>query len=237
VVGATRRKAARLKFQEAIHGEEEKHHEHVDFTGDALAHAGSFRALLGEQAWQQLPWSVQQRFEREPAPGQSVVYDGYVVATERNIAGRVWTQALRLVGAPLPLGAMKRATSTVVVTSDAAGHGQCWTRMYHQPGRFPQVIRSRKLFTGPTGLEERIGAGVCMALKVTVEMQTLVFRSAGYHWRCGGMRLPLPSWMTPGSIEVRHREERDGLFSFVLTIAHPWHGRIFRQITYFRDAG
>jgi hypothetical protein len=203
---------------------------------DALAHAEeSFRGLLGEVAWRQLPRAVQRRFERDFAPGESVVYHGYVVSTERTIAGRLWSQALRIVGAPLPLGAMKRATSTVVVTADADAHGQCWTRMYHQPRKLPQVIRSRKLFAGSTGLEEQVGGGICMALNVTVELQTLVFRSAGFHWRCSHVKLPLPAWLTPGSVEVRHREEREGLFSFVLTIAHPWFGRVFRQIAYYRD--
>jgi hypothetical protein len=218
-------------------GEGESHHEHDNFTEDALAHAGgSFRTLLGEQAWRQLPWSVQQRFERDPAPGAAVVYHGYVVSTERSLAGRFWAQVLRVVGAPLPLGAMRRATTTVVVTADADGHGQCWTRLYHQPGRLPQVIRSRKLFAGQSGLEEQVGGGICMALTVSVEMQTLVFRSAGYHWRCSRMKLSLPAWLTPGNVEVRHREEREGLFSFVLTIDHPWYGRVFRQISYFKDA-
>jgi len=91
------------------------------------------------------------------------------------------------------------------------------------------------VFAGHTGLEEQIGGGICMALTVCVEMQTLVFRSAGYHWRCRQLKVPLPAWLTPGNVEVRHREERAGLFSFVLTITHPWYGRAFRQILYFRD--
>jgi hypothetical protein len=224
-------------FQVAVQRNEENGHEREVFIEDALAHdRRSFRALLGEQAWRQLPWAVQLRFDHHTAPGESVVYHGYVVATERSWAGRFWTQALRLIGAPLPLGAMKRATSTVVVTADADGHGQCWSRIYHQPGQLPQVIRSRKLFAGQTGLEEQIGAGICMALAVRVEMQTLVFRSAGYHWRYRSLKLPLPAWLTPGNVEVRHREEREGIFSFVLTITHPWYGRVFRQIMYFRDA-
>lgn len=240
-----------------LRGEEENHHEYRTFpairrracisrspgrsrtayrAGDALAHGhGTFRALLGEELWRQLPLAVQRRFGCDPAPGESVVYHGVVVSTERTLVGWLWAQALRIVGAPLPLGALKRATSTVVVTTDADGYGQCWTRIYHQPGRLPQVIRSRKLFAGSTGLEEQVAGGIGMALKVDVQMQTLVFRSTGYHWRCSRMKLPWPAWLTPGCVEVRHREERDGLFSFVLTIVHPWCGQVFRQVAYFKD--
>jgi len=235
VAGSAGRQAARLR-QPAFQGKEEKHHDQVEFHGVALAHEGSFRALVGEKAWLQLPRNVQRRFEQQSTPGESVVYHGHVAATQWSTAGRIWAQVLRVAGAPLPLGDMKRATSTVVVTADASGQGQCWTRLYHQPGKLPQVIRSRKLFIGTTGLEEQFAGGICMALNVTVELQSLVFRSAGYGWRCHRLRVPLPPWLSPGAVEVRHREEREGLFSFVMTVVHPWHGQVFRQIMFFRDA-
>ncbi|MEO8314451.1 MAG: DUF4166 domain-containing protein [Pseudomonadota bacterium] len=181
-----------------------------------------------------MPLAVQRRFARDLAPGESRVYLGEVASTERTIVGWMWVQMLRIVGAPLPTGMLAHTPSTVVVTASSA-HAQCWTRIYHGASRLPQVIRSMKRFAGPTGLEERISGGIAMALAVTVESHALVFRSAGYHWRCNRIRLPLPAWLTPGCVEVRHREEQEGHFSFVLTVVHPWWGRIFRQVAYFKD--
>jgi hypothetical protein len=190
--------------------------------------------LLGEESWQRLPPAVRQRFGRDLAPGESMMYHGEVASTERTRAGWLWVQLLRVIGAPLPVEKLAFAPSTVVVTAVSV-HTQCWTRIYHGSRQLPQVIRSMKRFSGSTGLEECVGAGIGMALKVAVESQTLVFRSAGYHWRCSGMKLPLPQWLSPGCVEVRHREERGGSFSFVLTVVHPWYGQIFRQVAYFRD--
>jgi hypothetical protein len=190
---------------------------------------------LGSDAWERLPSSVQRRFGRALALGESVTYMGEISATQRSPIGCLWAQLLRSVGSPLPLRELAHTASIVVVTADSAD-SQCWTRIYHEPGHLPQVVRSMKRFSGPTGLEERVGGGIGMALTVSVEAGALVFRSAGYHWCCGNLRLPIPAWLTPGCMEIRHREESAGRFSFTLSVAHPWWGQIIHQIAYFQDA-
>jgi Domain of unknown function (DUF4166) len=194
-----------------------------------------FRTLVGAQAWQQLPPAVRRRFARELAAGDSVVYMGRVQFTHMTAVGWVWAQLARAFGAPLPLTRLAQTPATVVVTQDS-GSAQLWTRIYHAPGQLPQVIRSMKHFAGPTGIEERVGGGVSMELAVSVQDRALVFHSQGYHWRCGSVRLSIPAWLTPGRIEVRHREERQGQFSFTLRVEHPWFGRIIEQVAFFRDA-
>jgi hypothetical protein len=195
-----------------------------------------YRALVGEPAWRQLPQAVQRRFDRLLAPGESALYVGEVASTTLTNVGWVWAQVARVLGAPLPLRVLTRTAAAVVVTADCSEHTQLWTRIYHEPGRLPQVVRSMKSFAGPTGLEERVGGGIGMALTVSVEARALVFRSAGYFWRCGRVRVPLPMWLTPGCIEVVHREERTGRFSFTLNVEHPWFGRIVHQVAFFKDA-
>lgn len=200
------------------------------------ARCGQFRALVGDDHWRRLPTAVQHRFGRHLAPGESAAYVGEVASTELSWIGWWWAQLTRCLGAPLPLKALSRTAAAVVVTADAEGETQLWTRIYHEPGRLPQVIRSMKSFDGPTGLEERVGAGFGMSLIVSVEDRALVFRSRRYLWRCGSLRLNIPGWLTPGCIEVTHREERHGQFSFTLSVLHPWFGRIMHQVAFFRDA-
>jgi hypothetical protein len=90
--------------------------------------------------------------------------------------------------------------------------------------------------TGPTGLEEWIGAGIGMPLGVSFEKRALVFRSVDCIWRLGSWRLRFPDWMTPGRIDVIHLGERHGQFSFSLSVVHPLFGDIIYQIGFFRDA-
>jgi Domain of unknown function (DUF4166) len=196
----------------------------------------AFRALVSGAEWKRLPVAIQRRFERHLAVGESVTYVGKVASTERTALGWIWAQLLRVIGAPLPLAALSHSPSVVVVTGDRDVRAQVWTRIYHEAGRLPQVVRSMKHFAGSTGLEERVGGGIGMALTVSVESRALLFRSAGFHWRCGRLRLAIPIWLTPGQVEVRHREERHGCFSFELSVVHPWFGRIIHQVAYFQDA-
>jgi len=207
----------------------------VDRTSRREPTHGSFRDLVDDEEWQQLPALVQARFERELAPGETIAFVGEVAETRMTAFGWLWAQVARLAGAPLPLKALMRTSAAVVVAQDASGTAQCWTRIYHEEGALPQVIRSTKRFAGPTGLEECVGGGIGMALALSVEQRALVFRSTEYFWRCGPLRFRIPDCLTPGRIAVIHREERAGRFSFTLLVVHSRFGEIIRQVAFFRD--
>jgi Domain of unknown function (DUF4166) len=199
----------------------------------ALRH--QFRSLVGETQWLTLPAAVQRRFDRELVPGESAGFIGEVAVTRLHWVGRYWARVAQLFGAPLPLRALSHTPAAVLVTADSKTDSQIWTRIYHEPGRLPQVIRSMKRFAGPSGLEECVGAGIGMALTVSAENRALVFRSSAYFVRLGRYRVRVPYWLTPGTIEVRHREERAGTFGFALTVTHPVFGEIIYQLAFFRD--
>lgn len=195
-----------------------------------------FRSLLPPQDWASLPAPVRRRFSVRLGAAESAVYIGEVACTRVRFVGAVFAQIARLVGAPLPFESGGRTASAVMVAEDERIGGQLWTRVYARAGKFPQVIHSAKRFDGPTGIEECVGLGVGMALTIHVEDRALVFRSAHYFVRVGARRLRLPWWLTPGSLEVAHREERDGRFSFTLTVTHRWFGELIHQVAFFRDA-
>lgn len=194
-----------------------------------------FRALTGEEAWSRLPEPVRKRFSKRIAPGAAVIYRGGVVLTELSPAGRALAHLARVIGGPLPLDGGATGESVVTVTEDAGAPGQTWTRSYARPGRGPQIIRSMKCFRGPTGLEEHVGAGFGMALRVTVEEGALYFRSAHYFVQLAGLRWWLPRLLWPGNMEIVHRQEAGGAFSFRLTLTHPLFGRLLHQLAVFRD--
>jgi Domain of unknown function (DUF4166) len=193
-----------------------------------------FAGLVGE-GWNQLPAPIRRRFSHLLADGERIIYLGDVAHTTIRPLGRIFAQLARLVGAPLPMRASGRLPVAVIVTGCERLGGQLWTRIYDQAGGFPQVIQSLKCFGGTTGLEERVGGGVGMRLTLRVENRALVFRSTGYFVQCLGMQVSIPGWLTPGIIEVIHREEAQGRFSFSLSVTHVWAGRIIDQIAFFRE--
>ena len=122
------------------------------------------------------------------------------------------------------------------MTEDAASGGQIWTRIYPRRNGFPQVIHSVKSFSGPTGLQEYVGFGITMALRISVADDALVFKSAGYALQLGPSRVPLPDWLTPGDLTVIHSDLGGNAFRFTLEIVHPYFGRLLRQSAVFRES-
>jgi uncharacterized protein DUF4166 len=194
-----------------------------------------FRALVGEEGWARLPEAVRHRFSKRWKPGDMVVYQGHVVATELSRLGCVLAFLARAIGAPLPVTNGMTGPAVVAVSENAALGGQTWTRAYACPGKFPQVIHSAKRFSGPTGLEEYVGYGFGMTLRVLEEEDALVFRSERYFFEVGRLRLQIPRFAEPGAMEIVHRDEGGGQFSFHLTLRHRIAGRLMHQLAYFRD--
>jgi hypothetical protein len=195
-----------------------------------------FRALLPDDDWQRLPPATRQRFSKRLAGGNTAIYVGEVEDIRLSRIGWWVAQIARLIGGPLPTGVDAHVPSIVTVTEDAVTGGQVWTRIYARRNGFPQVIHSSKRFAGPTGLEEYVGFGIGMALRIGVADQTLLFRSAGYFLQLGRRKFWLPALLTPGVLTVIHTDLENGEFRFTLEIDHPRFGMLVRQSVVFREA-
>jgi hypothetical protein len=205
-------------------------------SSDILLDDNRFHALLSDADWGRLPLAIWRRFSKRHADGKTVVYVGEVDESGFSRIGWWLAQLARLVGGPLPTGSDTGVPMIVTVTEDAASGGQIWTRICARKSGFPQVIHSSKRFAGPTGLEEYVGYGISMALRIFVEREALVFRSVDYSLQVGPWRLPLPAWLTPGDLTVTHSDLGGGAFRFTLEIVHPRFGRLLRQSAVFREA-
>lgn len=195
-----------------------------------------FRTLLSDDEWLALPAPVRARFSKRMAPGEMTVYAGEVTEIRTSFAGRILARLAALIGEPFPTAVHEGAASIVTVTEDARCGGQNWTRLYARRRARPQVIHSTKLFAGPTGLEEHVGGGIGMALKVGVEDGALVFRSAGYFLSLGRLRIALPQVLTPGALTVTHTELGEGWFAFTLDVTHTRLGTLIHQAAKFRES-
>jgi uncharacterized protein DUF4166 len=194
-----------------------------------------FRTLIGEQAWAALPAATRARFGKRVAGCTAVLYAGEVIECRIGTAGWLLGRLARAIGSPLPLSRDAEMPACVSVTEDPASGGQIWTRIYGRRRGFPQVISSCKSFAGPTGLEERIGGGFGIALRVVAENGALHFLSDHYFWKLGERRLRIPRWLAPGALRVSHIDCNHGLFAFVMDLRHPWFGELIHQTAMFRD--
>jgi hypothetical protein len=196
-----------------------------------------FRVLLAEDDWHLLPPAVRRRFSKRLAGGRTMIYVGEVLETHMSRVGWLLAQVARLFGGPLPTSRDPNMPSVVTVTEDMATGGQIWTRLYARHNGFPQIIHSSKRFGGSTGLEEYLGSGLSIALRVCVRGGARAFCSDGYFFKIFGRRWRLPNWLSPGTMIVTHAERSDGRFEFRLEVGHPRFGLLIRQSAAFREAG
>ena len=203
--------------------------------GDASLHDLRFRALLGSKAWDALPAEVQRRFSKRLSGSQVALYRGLVVEMKMSALGWALAQVCRLFGAPLPLNTAAGGGALVSVSEESTSGGQCWTRIYARPGHFPQVIHSAKRFCGPTGLEEYLGRGLGMALRVQALDDGIAFVSDHYFLSIARRRLRLPRFLAPGVTTVTHRQVAGSSFVFGLELHHPWAGTLINQQILFDD--
>jgi len=195
-----------------------------------------FRNLLGACAWEQLPESVRHRFGKRLKGGASAVYQGQVVAMRMSAAGRLLAHLARFVGGPLPYDRSSLNQPAVVsVTEDCAGDGQFWLRQYGRASGFPQVIHSSKRFAGPTGIEEYIGSGIGIALRVRARTDGLTFESDHYFLQAAGWKLRLPAWLQPGLLTITHRDLGGSRFLFSLSLKSRLFGDLIQQDALFHD--
>ena len=196
-----------------------------------------FRTLIGERDWAELPAAVRARFGKSITGGRTIVYAGEIVECRMSLAGWLLAQFCRLVGAPLPLHSDVGVPAIVTVTEDVTARGQYWTRVYGRRRGFPQVIHSSKRFAGTTGLEEYVGRGIGIALRVRVADGALHFLSDHYFLAIAGRRIRLPAWLAPGSLIVSHIDRGDGSFAFRLSLGHRLLGMLVDQTALFREQG
>jgi Domain of unknown function (DUF4166) len=196
-----------------------------------------FRALVAEDDWYLLPPAVRRRFSKRLAGGRTMIYVGEVLETRMSRIGWLLAQVARLFGGPLPTSCDANMPSVVTVTEDMATGGQIWTRLYTRRNGFPQIIHSSKRFSGPTGLEEYLGSGLSIALRVCVRRGALAFCGEGYFFQVFSTRWRLPNWLSPGMMTVTHAERGDGRFEFRLEVKHPRFGLLIYQSAAFREAG
>lgn len=194
----------------------------------------AFAGLLGDR-WLFLPPSIRRRFSRRISAGACINYVGEVVECRMSLAGWLLAQAARAIGAPLPLGTDTGVSASVSVTADRDGTGQYWTRQYGRRHGFPQVIHSAKRFSGPTGLEEYLGLGVGIALRLETRHETLLFVSDHYFLKLGSVRLRIPGWVAPGRLVIGHVDLGHDSFAFTLDLAHPLLGALIHQTAVFAD--
>ncbi len=195
----------------------------------------AFAGLLGER-WLFLPPATRRRFLRKIEAG------GLCPLSRRS--RRMPDQ---------PGGVAAGAGRAVDRRAVAAGHGhrRLGQRKRHRRCRWPGAILDAAIWSctevfhrlstapsalpEPTGIEEYLGLGVGIALRLEEAGSALLFVSDHYFLKLGGLRVKLPNWAMPGALTVGHMDIGGGRFVFSLDLVHPLLGELVHQLCVFAD--
>lgn len=197
----------------------------------------TFRALLGELAWRRLPPAVRERFAWKPAADGEIRYRGAMAVVRCSAIGWLMAQLCRVIGTPLAPHCGGDVPVSVTLRHDAASGGIVWERLYRFAGRCAVRCASVKKVSAVEGLVECVGGGIGMWLALTEREGALHFRSTGYFWRLGRLRVSLPAWLTPGELHVIHADLGSGRFRFRIAVRHRLFGETFFQDGVFAADG
>jgi len=198
-----------------------------------------FRRLLNDLEWARLPQTIKRRFSEKLPHGKTKNYRGRILETKMNLAGKFLSRIMVLLGGSLPLDTDNSGASALVSVSPYNNEngfaGQLWTRQYTRKSRLPQIIQSHKQFSGPTGLEEFLGQGIGMTLKLKVTENSLLFIAEQYFIEVFGRRIYLPKVLSPGALTISHINQSENSFIFGMKLVHPWFGQLVSQNIMFKD--
>jgi Domain of unknown function (DUF4166) len=196
--------------------------------------------VLGETAWHRLPPAVQVRFG---APVLAVDYVGEFEVVRASLLGRAISWLCTLIGTPVVPRTGQHVPAIVRVGPD--NRGVVWSREYQWPNKSRCLVHSTKVIAADGTLVEELPARLCMPLDVYERDRVLHFVSRGYYFdlgtwgRAGHIKVPLPTWLSPGTTHVEHADEGGvtGWFRFTMTVTHPFFGELFYQTGRFHAAG
>lgn len=196
--------------------------------------------LAGAAAWARLPAAVQRRFGTSHA---DVTYHGHM-DLRCSLIGHIYAALTRPWGGPLTHINTTALPATVNVSHNGRG-GVVWERRFHtgsatsrgpgNSGGAGRTVRSTKEIGADGALLERTDGGLSMSLDVLEEDGALVFRSRRFWWVLAGLRIPVPTLLTPGTCRVAHTDLGAGQFRFTLSMVHPLWGETFHQSGVFTD--
>ena len=191
---------------------------------------------LGDQ-WKDLCPDIQRRFEKNPDIGKPLIYRG----TLRELTASFWGKILAKIAKPLIGGALIPHTDynfpvDIQVYCKEDGNHVYKHRIYKLNNRKPiEFVSHMEQHEDGKRLREYVGAGLGMFLVASAKDGDLHFRSDGYFWEIGKLRIPLPDILSPGKTKLSHNNTGGDKFSIRIDIDHIIFGKMFTQEGVFEE--
>ena len=152
-----------------------------------------FKHILGAK-WNRLHPDIQKRFEKNPVPGSPLKYTGRL----EELSCSKWGKLVGFITKPLIKGALIPYTEydvpvDIQVYTKENSANIYKERTYRLANRKPIEFTSYMRQSSKGEVLEYVGFGLGMKLLVFEKESNLHFKSDGYFWDIGVVRIPVPA--------------------------------------------
>ena len=189
-----------------------------------------FRGLLSPADWAALPQAVRHRFSKRLAGAATAIYTGHVTVCTMSRTGWLLAQALRIIGAPLPLARQYwTADRRDRHGRPCLGRPELDARLCAQE-RLPAGHPLDKAvfgFDGARGIHRPRHPNGADAERR--ERHARIHERRIFHRLAAGSASACRAGWRRVKTVVTHRETAGDEFLFTLDLSHPWFGTLIRQ--------
>jgi hypothetical protein len=188
---------------------------------------------LGE-SWSEMNDTIKLHYDLKPGGVTELHMQGIMHEVYHSWIGKLYLLPGRLFGALVPYQGKNIPTE---VRNRASCNRHCamhWHRQLTFPGKKPVIFQSRMVHHQGSEIIEYVGYGLGIRLHVFTQDGALHYRSRGYLWKVGSLRLRLPNWLILGEAEIVEKAISEKDLSLDFNIRHPWFGKTFSYSGHFR---
>jgi len=156
-----------------------------------------------------------------------MLIEGVMDEVYHSLFAKLFLLPGRIFGALVPYRGKSIATEVKNWTTTENDQAMFWHRTLHFPGKGDVIFRSRMEHVDSDEIIEYVKYGMGIRMQMSVEDSALVFKSLGYLWQLGFIKLPIPSWLILGDARIIERPVSEKGFYIEFTMDHPIFGRTF----------
>lgn len=184
------------------------------------------KKALGEH-WDKLSDIVKQHYDITPGKPSSMVINGIMDEVYHSPVAKLFLLPGRIFGALVPYKGINIPTEVKNWTTTENKAAMFWYRTLTFPNKAPVIFRSRMEYIKEDEIIEYVRFGMGIRMAMSEKDGALVFKSIGYVWKIGGIRIPIPTWAILGDAEIIEKAMSDNRFYIDFNMIHPLFGKTF----------
>ncbi|NOX93452.1 MAG: DUF4166 domain-containing protein [Gammaproteobacteria bacterium] len=177
--------------------------------------------------WDELANIVKQHYDITPGEPSNMIIKGVMDEVYHSVIAKLFILPGRIFGALVPYKGKKIPTEVRNWTTTDNHEAMFWHRTLVFPNKPPVIFKSRMEHIEGDEIIEYVRYGMGIRMRMSVKESALIFKSIGYVWKLGGIKISIPTWAILGDAVIIEKSISDDQFFIDFHITHPLFGRTF----------